>query len=90
MGRKKRFCSNECRRAWWSENRDKINMSSEAQYKTTCEGCGKQFVAYGNPNRKYCSHECYINYRYWNGNRPTVEKDSHLYTDAPVITLMAT
>ncbi|RXM53885.1 RNA polymerase subunit sigma-70, partial [Clostridium tetani] len=27
--------------------------------------CGKEFSAYGNKNRKYCSHNCYIRDRFW-------------------------
>ena len=72
-GRRKRFCSNDCRRKWWSGNRDKINKGSKAQYEKTCEGCGKQFIAYGNAKRKYCSHECYVNFRYWDGAKPTTQ-----------------
>lgn len=27
--------------------------------------CGKAFVAYGNKDRKYCSHDCYIRDRFY-------------------------
>lgn len=83
-GRKKRFCNDDCRRKWWSGNRDK----TKAQYERCCEGCGKQFIVFGNTKRKYCSQECFVNYRYWGGNRPTSEKESGLNMSTPVITLI--
>ena len=66
-GRKKKFCSEECRRAWWSKNTDKRNPTSKAVYKIFCLGCGKEFISYGNKNRKYCSHGCYISARFKEG-----------------------
>ena len=30
----------------------------------TCPSCGSTFYAYGNRNRKYCSHECYVEARF--------------------------
>lgn len=58
-GRKeKRFCSDKCRMKWWSDHRDKVNQ--KAVYTFTCAHCGKNFSAYGNDHRKYCSHDCYI------------------------------
>lgn len=64
-GRTRRFCSDECRRKWWNENQDKRNKKETAFYKFTCAYCGKEFSAYGNKNRKYCSHNCYIKDRFW-------------------------
>ena len=29
-----------------------------------CEKCGKKFISYGNKDRKYCCHECYIEDRF--------------------------
>ena len=41
------------------------NEKSEfASYELTCQHCGKTFISYGNRNRKYCSRECYIQYRF--------------------------
>ena len=58
-GRKeKKFCSDRCRNKWWNANLDKVNR--KAQYTFVCSYCKKSFSAYGNKNRKYCSHECYI------------------------------
>ena len=62
-GRKlKRFCSDKCRMTWWNHHQEKINR--KANYEFTCACCGKKFIAYGNSNRKYCSHKCYINDRF--------------------------
>lgn len=30
----------------------------------TCPACGKEFPVYGNSHRKFCSHACYIAYRF--------------------------
>lgn len=59
MGRKqKKFCSDKCRMTWWNSHLDKVNR--KANYEFICQHCKKPFTAYGNSNRKYCSHECYI------------------------------
>ena len=55
--RQKCFCSDKCRNAWWSKNRDKRNL--RAIYEYVCPVCEKEFTAYGNPHRKYCSCGCY-------------------------------
>lgn len=36
----------------------------KAVYAYTCAHCGKPFTAYGNKERKYCSHNCYISDRF--------------------------
>ncbi len=87
-GRKKRFCSDDCRRKWWNSNRDKLNKSPGAQYEITCKSCGKRFISYGNTKRKYCSHDCYVNYRYWKGDKPTTEPESNWTMRVPIITLI--
>ena len=61
----KRFCSDECRIAWWKANPNKSNPS--ATYSFTCSNCGMEFSAFGNSHRKYCSHACYITARYKGG-----------------------
>jgi len=61
-GRKKIFCSDKCRHAWWGKNRDK--MQRRTFYSITCAGCGRDFESYGNRNRKYCSHQCYVTRRW--------------------------
>jgi len=64
-GQIKRFCSDACRRSWWSKHPEQIKQ--KAVYKFTCVRCGKEFTAYGNNHRKYCSHECYIRDRFGGG-----------------------
>ncbi len=54
----RKFCCKSCREKWWAEHADRINR--KAVYTFTCAGCGQVFTAYGNRNRKYCSHGCYI------------------------------
>lgn len=65
-GRKqKRFCSDKCRNLWWNSHLDLVKK--KANYECTCVHCGKQFTSYGNKERKYCSHSCYIEDRYGGG-----------------------
>jgi DNA-binding CsgD family transcriptional regulator len=61
-GQPKKFCSEECRRLWWKANESQYNK--KAFYTLRCIGCGEKFQSYGNKNRKFCSHACYINYRF--------------------------
>jgi len=65
VGRPKRFCSEACRRKWWKENPDKRKMRATAIYKLTCNNCNKEFKSYGNKNKKYCSKDCYFDYRFY-------------------------
>lgn len=61
-GRKvKLFCSDICRNAWWKAHPERINR--KAYYHMNCEYCGKEFLSYGNQNRKYCSRACYADSR---------------------------
>jgi len=53
--RKRRFCSDKCRAAWWNLNPDKHSSAREF----ICENCGRVFKAYGSRERKYCSRACY-------------------------------
>lgn len=64
--KKQIFCCKSCREKWWKENADRINK--KAIYTFICAGCGKSFTSYGNKNRKYCSHSCYVADRF--GGRP--------------------
>lgn len=63
-GRKSKFCSEKCRRAWWKEHPDMKNKKESACYTFTCKNCGKEFKAYGNKNRKFCSIRCTNEYRF--------------------------
>lgn len=66
LGRKqKRFCSDRCRNKWWNTHMEDVDR--KANYECICEYCGKTFLSYGNKNRKYCSHSCYINDRFGGG-----------------------
>lgn len=60
--RARKFCSRECGLEWWHEHPEKGNR--KAMYQIVCSGCGQTFSSYGNKNRKYCSHQCYINTRF--------------------------
>ena len=64
-GRKKKFCSDKCRREWWNKHPGAGNKNDSAFYPATCSCCGKDFKAYGNKHRKYCSRDCYIKARFW-------------------------
>ena len=57
----KYFCSDRCRNAWWNAHPEKVQR--KAYYRLTCQFCGKEFVSYGNKNRKYCSRLCYADAR---------------------------
>ena len=63
LGRKPRkFCSDSCRTAWWNSHLDQVNR--KAVYQFVCASCGKEFSAYGNARRKYCSRACYTAHRF--------------------------
>ncbi len=62
-GRKeKRFCSDACRTRFWNTHLADAERDGMTEY--ACPVCGSRFHAYGNRNRKYCSHECYIEARF--------------------------
>ena len=62
-GRKeKKFCSDACRTRWWNSHLDLVKR--KAIYHFTCPTCGREFTAYGNAHRKYCSHTGYIEDRF--------------------------
>ena len=75
--KKKTFCSDTCRGKWWREYRECKEPWGMPLYLFTCKACGKQFEAFGNPDRKYCSHDCYITYRYYNNIPLENENESH-------------
>lgn len=65
-GRKqKRFCSDKCRNQWWNGHLDLVQR--KAVYTFTCPNCSKVFKTYGNSQRKFCCHACYIEYRFGGG-----------------------
>lgn len=56
----KKFCSNKCRYDWWNQNRVNTTVC-------TCAYCGSEFQSYGNKNRKYCRHSCFVAHRFNKG-----------------------
>ena len=73
-GRKRRFCSDTCRRRWWANHPEESQKQEAAFYEKTCVYCGRPFTRYGNKNNKYCSHKCYVRDRYYR-----VEEDREPY-----------
>ena len=63
--KEKKFCSDACRMAWWNSHRDKVNHRIVRKMECTC--CHKTFTVYGNGQRKYCSHTCYVKDRFGGG-----------------------
>ncbi len=62
-GRKlKKFCSDSCRRKYWTKNQFNINRKSAVEHQ--CSICGEKYIDYARNNRKYCSRGCYIKGRY--------------------------
>ena len=51
-----KFCSDSCRVRWWNAHPEMVNK--KAIYHFTCACFGKEFTAYGNAHRNYCSHVC--------------------------------
>lgn len=58
----KKFCCNKCRTLWWNGHLDSVNK--KAVYSLVCVHCGKTFESYGNKNRRFCCHPCYIYERF--------------------------
>lgn len=63
-GRRRRFCSDACRHAWWAKHPDAHRPSDQAIYHLTCAHCGKPFDSYGNRSRRYCCRSCYFASRF--------------------------
>ena len=61
-----KFCSDACRIHWWNTHPDAVDK--KAFYDFTCACCGKPFRAYGNSQRKYCCHACYVQARFQGGD----------------------
>lgn len=58
----KKFCSDNCRMAWWYQHQNMMNK--KGSYEVECACCKKKFTFYGYKNRKYCSRECYLRDKY--------------------------
>ena len=61
-GKRKQFCSDQCRRIWWTQHQD--NRSLRSAVKAKCAFCGSVFEDYEKNHRKYCCHACYIRDRF--------------------------
>lgn len=61
LKRKRMFCSDACRMAWWNAHPERVQR--KAYYTLTCRHCGKQFESYGNSHRVFCSRDCYLKFR---------------------------
>ena len=55
---------------WWNSHAEQVKR--KALYPFKCAACGKEFTAYGNTHRRYCSHGCYCKDRF--GSRPDAGK----------------
>lgn len=56
-GRKRKYCSMECKRLW-----DKTHRKA---FELKCSYYGKEFKSLGIKHLKYCSRDCYIKDRFW-------------------------
>ncbi len=63
--KRKKFCSGECKRKYMASHPECIG--EDKRILKTCLNCGKGFASYASKDRKFCSHACYINYRYQKG-----------------------
>lgn len=54
-GAHKKFCNSKCRNNYWNNH-----PSGEG----ICICCGRNFKTRKYDSQKYCSHECYIKYRF--------------------------
>lgn len=59
--KKRLFCSDACRMAWWNSHREQVNR--RAVCSLTCAYCGRAFECYGDTKRKFCSRQCYSQFR---------------------------
>ena len=50
--RNRLFCDDKCRSEFHNQR------SLHTPHICICEHCGNEFVAYGNPNKRFCSREC--------------------------------
>ncbi|WP_261309274.1 helix-turn-helix domain-containing protein [Streptococcus uberis] len=67
VGRPKKFCSDRCRAIWWRDTQNQHDKTKTAYDELTCQNCGRSFLSYANPTRKFCGHPCYIEHRFRKG-----------------------
>lgn len=58
--RKKRFCSDSCRRAWWKAHPEALKRKQP--YHCVCHNCGTAFDTH-RPEASFCSMACYNEFR---------------------------
>ena len=58
----KRFCSSQCRSAWWNSH-DYLHKQKD-ENKRTCAHCGCDFFSFQSKQRKFCTHSCYVKSRF--------------------------
>lgn len=63
--KRRKFCSEGCKRKYIASHPECIGK--EKSIVETCQNCGKEFTVYASRDRKFCSHGCYIAYRYKKG-----------------------
>lgn len=63
-GRPKKFCSKQCRDAYWNEKAKEIRTGKP----TVCKTCGKEFYPRAGKKTKYCCRSCYLAARYGKGD----------------------
>ena len=54
VGKHQRFCSEECQRQWWLENRSEAGKV----YRFVCQNCGKEYETLYSNRDNVCSREC--------------------------------
>lgn len=59
--RRRLFCSDDCRMAWWKKNRRQ--MQRKTYHTKLCQCCGREFSVYGKPSQKFCSRHCFADHR---------------------------
>ena len=64
---KKKFCSEKCRKEYWSRHRHVDGRKSTRI--CTCQECHKTYLSYGRKVSKFCSRECFRRFesRKWGG-----------------------
>ncbi len=55
--RNRLFCDNKCRSEYHNLK------ASRRPFVCTCENCGHDFIAYGNPAKRFCSDDCRVESR---------------------------
>ena len=64
-GRRKKFCSDKCRRDWWTAHPEAVQRNGEKMETRICSYCGKSFNVYTSRQQRYCCHDCYVHDRFW-------------------------